>query len=61
MKKILPLIILLSCSSPKVEDQIQLKKDCIDCVTDSVNNNTLDYTDSLIMANDSLMIKIHDL
>ena len=60
MKKILPLIMLLSCSSPKVEDQIQLKKDCIDCVTDSINNDTIDYTDSLIMANDSLMIKIHE-
>ena len=29
MKKILPLIMLLSCSSPKVENQIQLKKDWI--------------------------------
>lgn len=58
MKKILPLFILLSCSSPSVEDNIQLNKECINCISDTIDTNIISHTDSLLMENDSLLKKI---
>ena len=52
MKKILPLIILLGCSSPK--------KECIDCVTNPIDSTITTHMDSLIMENDSLINKIQE-
>ena len=52
MKKILPLIILLGCSSPKEE--------CIDCFINPVDSITISHMDSLIMENDSLIHKIEE-
>jgi len=58
MKKILPLFMLLSCSSPTIEDNIQLDKECIDCITNPVDTDIISHTDSLIMENDSLLEQI---
>lgn len=52
MKKILPLIILLGCSSPKEE--------CISCLTNPVDSNVVSHIDSLIIENDSLIHKIEE-
>ena len=52
MKKILPLILLLGCSSPKEE--------CIDCIDNPVDSTIVTHMDSLIMENDSLIHKIQE-